>query len=227
MSYCTNCGQQVTDGAKFCTNCGTPVLKNAANNERKTVFDGEIHKCPNCGEIIKSFEINCTRCGFELRNVKASNAVREFVLKLETIDLENEKSKKTLDAISKYTEISEKAEKKINLIRNFNIPNSKEDMLEFAILASANIKTSVYDIFNSDSNSKDEKEINEAWISKIQQVYDKATVSYFNDETFTRIERIYNESNKKIFEAKKKSIFQWVLLVGWIPIAYGLILLFG
>ena len=218
MAFCTNCGQQVDDGVKFCANCGTPTMQNASANDekRKTVYDGKIHKCPGCNEILKSFEINCPYCGYELRDVKTSSAVKEFVLKLENIGLVGEKSKKSFDVNERYTqitEVSEIADKKINLIRNFNVPNSKEDMLEFMILASSNIKISVYDSFDSDFQSKDAKEINEAWISKVQQVYDKARVSCFADETFNEIERIYNGVNEKIIKAKKSNHIKIALII--------------
>lgn len=35
-------------------------------------------------------------------------------------------------------------EQKIDLIRNFSIPNTKEDVLEFIVLAAANIDLKVY-----------------------------------------------------------------------------------
>ena len=56
MAFCVNCGQQLGEGAKFCTNCGQTVTTHKTeSSERKTVYDGEIHKCPNCGEIIDAF----------------------------------------------------------------------------------------------------------------------------------------------------------------------------
>ena len=163
-----------------------------------------------------------------MRDVKTTSAVKEFVLKLENIDLLGEKPRKLFDVNERYkqiTEVSEIADKKINLIRNFNVPATKEDMLEFMILASSSIKTSVYDSFDSDSQSKDAKEINEAWISKVQQVYDKARVSCIADETLTKIEKIYNESNKKIFDAKKSARIKLALMV--LGILVGYIILFA
>ena len=59
MAFCVNCGQQLGEGAKFCTNCGQTVTTHKTeSSERKTVYDGEIHKCPNCGEHLE-FDIEC------------------------------------------------------------------------------------------------------------------------------------------------------------------------
>ena len=48
MAFCSNCGQQLDDKAKFCSACGTSrsVQQTANENKRKTVYEGEIRKCP-------------------------------------------------------------------------------------------------------------------------------------------------------------------------------------
>lgn len=85
MAYCSNCGHQLVDDAKFCSECGTPV-NNVVRSERKVVFEGDVHKCPNCGEILNSFTVECPACGYELRNTGSSIGVQEFILKLEKIE---------------------------------------------------------------------------------------------------------------------------------------------
>ena len=36
MKYCTNCGAQVAEGARFCGHCGTPIVDIADNREKET-----------------------------------------------------------------------------------------------------------------------------------------------------------------------------------------------
>ena len=36
MKYCTNCGAQVADGARFCGHCGAPIVDIADNREKET-----------------------------------------------------------------------------------------------------------------------------------------------------------------------------------------------
>ena len=180
MAFCTNCGQQVADGAKFCANCGTPTIQNNANTERKTVYDGEIHKCPHCGEVLKAFETVCPTCKFELRGAKTASSVREFALKLENVSSE---------------------EKRIELIKNFYIPNTKEDIYEFFIYAMSNLSAS-------------EREA-DAWQVKLEQTYHKAKLSFGNTEEFEYIHNLYiktsKEHSKKVF---KKSIRKkWKLIL--------------
>ncbi len=47
MAFCINCGQELAEGAKFCASCGNAVdaPQNGAKEQRKTVYDGELHKC--------------------------------------------------------------------------------------------------------------------------------------------------------------------------------------
>ena len=77
MAFCVNCGQELKEGVKFCANCGSTVIphKKVVKNERKTFYDGEIHKCPNCGEVINSFIISCPSCGYELRGSSVTSSV--------------------------------------------------------------------------------------------------------------------------------------------------------
>ena len=79
MAFCVNCGQQLGEGAKFCTNCGQTVTSHKnENGERKTVYDGEIHKCPNGGEIIDGFVSNCPTCDYVIKFSKATVSLQQF-----------------------------------------------------------------------------------------------------------------------------------------------------
>ena len=88
MAFCTNCGHQLADGAKFCFECGVRVNAPTAppEEQRKTVYDGEIHKCPNCGEVINAFISICPACGFEFRGTKISASLQEFIDKVDQCD---------------------------------------------------------------------------------------------------------------------------------------------
>ena len=141
MAFCINCGQELAEGAKFCVNCGKAV-NNSATTQRKTVYDGELHKCPNCGELLKSFVTNCPTCGYELRSVKTNSPVNELAKKIE-----------------KTTSVAEK----IELITNFYVPNTREDIYDFFILAVSNLEDANYDT-------------DDAWLAKLEQTYLKAKI---------------------------------------------------
>ena len=170
MAFCVNCGQQLGEGAKFCTNCGQTVTTHKTeNSERKTVYDGEIHKCPNCGEIIDAFVTNCPACDYEIRGSKAAVSLQQFYW-----DLHRAKN----------------SEEKASMIRNYPIPNSKEDIVEFMILASSNI------------SGEADKNIFEAWVAKFEQAYQKAQITLQNDPAFAQIQDIYEKTEKAINKEK-------------------------
>lgn len=224
MAYCVNCGAETVPNAKFCQKCGQPTGVHNDNSTRKQEFAGKIYKCPNCGEVLKAFEINCPACGHELRGTKASSAVKEFALKLEAIESrrEYEKPRGLFAAAEAQQRVSKTDEQKISLIKSFSVPNSKEDMLEFMILATSSMNMRTYDSSNTNV-SKSEKEINAAWFSKVQQVYEKAKRSYSTDSTFTEIKALYDSCNEEIKKSKKKGVIKWVLMFGWMPILFAAI----
>lgn len=164
MAFCTNCGKQLDEGAKFCSTCGAAVPQTTweENSERKTVYDGELHKCPNCGEQINSFVAVCPACGYEFRGAKTASCVKELAAKLEPVS---------------------DPEQRDDLIRNFYIPNTKEDICEFFILAVSNIK------------ARDDCE--DAWRAKLEQAYQKARLSFGNDSSFSEINKLYESVTKR------------------------------
>jgi RNA polymerase subunit RPABC4/transcription elongation factor Spt4 len=106
MAFCTNCGHQLADGAKFCSECGARVAT-ISQETRRSVFDGTVHKCPSCGEVINSFEAFCPSCHLELRGSAHSGAVSTLSQKLEHINSYEERSQ---------------------LIKTFYVPNTKEEL---------------------------------------------------------------------------------------------------
>lgn len=151
MAICSKCGSQLPDGAKFCLNCGAQssgspensLSYQAGNSKRETVFEGEIHKCPSCGEVLGAFVTTCPSCGYEIRGGKSSASLHEFSMSL-------------ANAASD--------EQRTSLIRNFPVPNTKEDIFEFLILASSNI------------TGNTEQNICDAWAVKFRQVEQKLSL---------------------------------------------------
>lgn len=200
MAFCRQCGSKLVDGSKFCEKCGCPVLrqtdKHSGSGERQQEYVGKIYKCPNCGEVLKSFTRTCPACGFELRGAKATSAVKEFALKLEAIESRRE-YEPSMDSLSKTDE------QKISLIKNFSVPNTTEDMLEFMILATSNVNIDIYNAHKQSYLSKAEKSVSNAWASKIEQVYNKSKVSHGEEEIFQQIQSLYDGFNSKVRKSKK------------------------
>ncbi|MGN0621417.1 MAG: zinc ribbon domain-containing protein [Porcipelethomonas sp.] len=176
MPFCINCGKQLADGTKFCSECGTPT--NNDNSKRKSIYDGEIHKCPNCGEVLDSFVSNCPACGFELRGTKSSETVQNFAKRIE-------------NAINDA--------QKIEIIRSYPIPNNKEDVFEFMIIAATNFNAE-----QSISGNGVSKSVSDAWLTKIEQGYQKARLLFGDNADFIKVQNIYNQTHSQINQSTIK-----------------------
>ena len=194
--FCAYCGTKLDEGARFCKNCGEPVAQTNSptggivfndptkteiqqlkvdsvmddpRTKRKAVYDGELHKCPNCGELLKSFTTVCPTCAYELRGVQTNSPVEALVKKIEHASSLDEKNE---------------------LIANFYIPNTKEDIYDFFILAVSNLEDKWYDT-------------DEAWRVKLEQAYHKARLSFGNTSEFVYLEKLYNRTSKEISKRER------------------------
>ena len=227
VSFCSSCGTKLDHNAKYCKKCGLvikqPVVVDSdVNNihhvplqmdepirEHRTVFDGKIYKCPNCGVVLDSFKVNCPTCGHEFRGPKNSLSVGEFTAKLE--EIERNRSTKGFGLkkmLENQNEVSETDLKKISLIGSYVIPNTKEDMVEFLILASSNINLQRYNDF--DAISVSEKAVSDAWQAKFEQAYEKAKLSFGDEQEFNKIQAIYDKKTSEVEKSKKKRTYFWI-----------------
>lgn len=83
MKYCTNCGAQVAEGARFCGHCGTPIVDIADNREKETekiecrieTVSVTREELNNGGQ--KKIEIDGAQYGFQLpKNLREGSLVR-------------------------------------------------------------------------------------------------------------------------------------------------------
>lgn len=191
LRFCPYCGTKLDDGAKFCKNCGESMVqkqqatetaifheplktethqpkadpvKEDPRTKRRTVYDGELHKCPNCGELLKSFTTVCPTCAYEIRGVTTNSPV---------------------EVLAKKVEMASSLDGKIELITNFYIPNTKEDIYDFFILAVSNLEDKWYDT-------------DDAWRAKLEQAYHKARLSFGDTPEFDYLEKLYTRTRKEV-----------------------------
>lgn len=163
MIFCSNCGNEAADGSKFCNVCGKALIVPAKTEPTVTVL-----RCPSCGAIINSFTGKCKSCGCEFSGLEASRSIKEFTQKLAAMGT---------------------TEQRINLIKSFPIPNTKEDIMEYMILASSNIG------YHEDINARREQaDYEEAWLTKFIQAYQKAKLVFEHDNDFPKIQTMYENA---------------------------------
>lgn len=202
MSFCGKCGFKLDDGFTFCPKCGASSevpgnvasrkgqttashgfkteQKNPPKPKARTTSESEAHeeepkRCPACGEIVGLNDFACPACGHELRRV-TDGSINDLYRRLEEIEAgrtsNEEKSEK---GVSRTDAL------KANAVRYFPIPNTKQDLLEFLVMAKAN---------SQEGDANYEKVVIDAWRSKFDQAYDKAEALFGSDEDFSKFEKI-------------------------------------
>lgn len=242
MPFCTKCGNKLEEDDVFCGVCGTAVPlvgivgeddagdeepelaaepepaaepKPAAKPEPKVAEpekpsrESQVKRCPACGEVVGEHDFTCVTCGFELRH-PTDGSINELYLKLEQIEsLRPEKSKK--DPVGD----SATDEKLATVIRNFPIPNTKEDLVEFLVMANAN---SLWD-----DDSGENEAVPSAWRSKFEQAYDKAEILFGDDASFNRFRKLKKHSEEKVKEGKATETKTILISLAFIVACIGFI----
>lgn len=219
-SFCSNCGTKLNVGSKFCSGCGSPVggtvtqtpppvpttnnLPATSPNHRQQEYVGTVFKCSNCGCVITQTTAICPECGTRITGQSAVGSIQAF--KEQLMSIESGRKKGFGGFFGVYTPADAVDIQKLTLIRNFPIPNSIDDILEFMMLAVANIDVSLSKNTwaNRTSNGGMEtaatigKTISNAWVSKMQQAYQKAEIAFPNDPAFKQIQKIYFGKMKEL-----------------------------
>lgn len=228
FSFCPNCGIRLNKGAKFCHGCGIsvkmfldeekdnqqgipPIPQNDvdcnvttqnSNSKRQQEYVGKILKCPNCGAHITETTAICPDCGEKITGKAAVSSIQTF--KEQLMAIENSRRSSLGDMFKK---VNKSDMQKLTLIRNFPIPNSIDDCLEFMMLAIANIDVSlskntlvnrINDSGKVETADTIGRTISNAWVSKMEQVYRKAEIVFPNDPAFANVQRMYFEKMKEL-----------------------------
>lgn len=234
MAYCPNCGTKLVDGDVFCGNCGKrieaatapcePVFSQAPTEEsgsptKETKPKSGITRCPACGEIVDKNAVICPSCGYGIRDV----ADGSIALLSQKLDLIESKRPQKREKDEKGT-ISATDERKISLIRSWPIPNNKDDLIEFAAMASGNC------IAPPNMYRTAEDALADAWRSKFDQAYAKAEHLFGDSEDFALIKDLKTDIQKKTYISRRRAwMGKWglsivVILVNVAIIAFCLIM---
>lgn len=183
-------------------------------------WEGTVSKCPRCGESINAFAVRCPSCGYEFRNSTATASLRELSLRLQEITARSNKATKQTLLERLRRDPTDTDDQAASLIRAFPIPNTKEDLLEFIIASASNINADAFNEWKKGELSSTEVAMSNAWLSKLEQAYEKASIALADDPSFSRIQEVYNKKMKKISSARRATIcfiigfaLAWVVLI--------------
>lgn len=163
----------------------------------------EITKCPNCQSPVDIFSVNCPYCGTPIIRKHGSSACQQLTRKLNMI--EDSRPKATL--FNSVTTIIDMAsqnldstdQKKVNLIRNFIVPNNKGDIIEFLLLAESNMKAHKPYLEAKDGFTRlVNQQMYKAWNAKYEEIMEKGRILLSNDPEFKLLyDRYFKDKNIK------------------------------
>lgn len=180
--------------------------------EKKSNKEGDLKKCPACGAPVESFNTNCGDCGHEFRGIETVNSVKDFFKQLN--DIENNRSEDETNPLKALGGMYSKAlsnggvfgggkieQQKKEFIRNYPIPNTKEDILEFLSLGVPRAKKTggLFSTFGQKGwENMAHNNMLPIWKTKCEQIIMKARLSMKDDKkTLDEIEYYAKQLNIK------------------------------
>ena len=143
---------------------------------------GDVKKCPRCGEPVEPMAVKCSACGYEFRGVEALKSSQRLAEKLEAINEAYRGKEGSQFDVNRDRE-------QVTAIKNFPIPTTKEDLLDFAI--------SLQSRWNSSTTRDDQLGFKSAYQAKYDECVKKSQVLFPNDPMFQGVFEQY-QADKKI-----------------------------
>jgi len=197
------------------------------NSQINSVKYGDVKKCPSCNAQINSFSSVCGDCGYEFRNIGANTSVKELSQKLDKVVSECEtKSYKHMvgrgygdEETARRDDITAKQK---YVIKNFPVPNTREDILELLYFIQPKIEIGL----QADKNVFD-------WRNKYREIINRAKSSYRSDkkvfEEIAQMENNLKNSNTigyiVCLYSTSSAMFKWVLSMLGFLLLLGIIYL--
>lgn len=118
---------------------------------------GNVKTCPACGAAVKSIQFDCADCGHVFTNTKSNSNLTELEIKLGS---------------------AKNDAKRIKIITDHPIPNSKEDLIEMATFFSGKVLSSQG---QSISTIQNDTEVTKAYYGRALEVINKIRIMAHTD----------------------------------------------
>lgn len=187
MKFCTNCGKQLNDDAKFCDTCGAPVSGSQTppipginenvgdDTKRKEVFVGVKRKCPVCGAEVSAFALTCPN-GHELSGISVSKTSKDFQ-----------------EGLIKYEGKEER-----DFVASFPIPNEREALGNFMLMVASILKQDM-------QNGADQMRVS-SFSGKFDEIKSKVYMMLKADDPIVGETKKWDSALNELYENYKKII---------------------
>ena len=167
---------------------------------------GDVKKCPACGAMVQSFQSKCPDCGHDYSNIESNASIQKLFKMLDDVE-SGRKDDEGMDPLKAFGGAMAKGfgmggvgdkinNRKKEIIKNFPIPTTKDDILEFLSLAIPNARKQgnffTSGAFNSPANERNKlhNDFVPIWKAKCEQIVLKARFSMKEDKSI--LEEINN-----------------------------------
>lgn len=237
MPFCTNCGNEMNDIAKFCDKCGTQVIKKQEpKTEEKATNTRKVKKCPACGEIIPTYTVICPSCGYEINAEEVSEGFSDFLNQVNALERAIVNSQPNNTFFKMYSTGKKIAwialnvfllcipllvKLVINLLNTNNTPKLTTEEQQLAtfvenysfpnnrevILEALVFTKEKVDFVSREKASRKTTYWMRLWYSKAEQLKDKADILFPND---TIVERSFQEIVKDKKKIQKSALLKTI-----------------
>lgn len=173
---------------------------------------GKIKRCAACNAIIPPGSVRCPDCGLEFRNIEAVNSMRALQARLDALS-HNSKGGVGAEIFSQLG-LSSTDSRQARIIRDFPVPNAREDLMEFMI---AMKNRGDKDYRNMPSTVKG------ACYLKYMECYDKAKLFFADDPQFQPLIAEAKKIKTNLSRGETTAIYAGIGLIVFCFIIYFLI----
>lgn len=149
---------------------------------------GDVRKCPQCGAVVQAMQAVCPECGHNFSGIEANASFSGLMRMLDKVESERNDSKVTgiFSACGKMFSnalcVNKTDSRKMDIIKNYPIPTTKEDLLEFLSMSVPNAKKAGNFFTRNEPENKAHNDFIPVWKAKCEQVIIKAKMSLKNDK---------------------------------------------
>ena len=153
---------------------------------------GVINTCPNCGATVEGGNPVCPECGYSFRGIQANSSVERLSIMLQNAQMEikhraEERKRRAmnksallgiLSSVDILNEDRDQIDILSNVITNFPVPTTKEDLIEFVLFLEPKTHVKLFS-----SGTSVQYHLSKAYKKKYEECRKKALVFFPNDPT--------------------------------------------
>jgi hypothetical protein len=165
---------------------------------------GNIKTCPACGASVKTIQFVCADCGHEFTNASANSTIKDLEQKIETERSKFIRKNSEEEGGDYWAGKTFNEEELPRILKNYPIPNTKEDLIEVLSFMSSKVIS---------STETGKEEIN-AYHSKALEIITRLQLMPNIDQSL--LDRV------KLIEVKMKKVKSKNIRMLWLTVIFGL-----